>query len=890
MSPPKIPSPLAQDEKAPILEPKPSLSQYLVREESGHRLVTKLSAASLADYAPTEGLGIDVSAYQNSQSGHDVSRTTSPVRQSTSSSPKTTELETMDYEKYYENLYKPKIKLGPRPITVSEKSKRSSYENTRPVSSLPPGLQPRSKPANPSHAPPTQTKLSAMPIGSSSPQISMSTLGFSHSPPPIPDDSAFYPPRPSSRGSSRSLPLSTRTATSTKTSKTAVTPEKLRLMKAMELRKKQMRKSTPPETSTFASTDAHGAVAQKTEGTEKKRLGDNPEPLSSAATNKADSGISMDYEASGGSDLDSDANSARSRPQSGATQRGPTYRDYTNLILDPLSPIPKLNNQESNDCPALGRVPEKVIHPHPQSTILRVNDSAGSSIQATPEMLQTEGFSNSLTIPNGQKTPEIMIAESEQKDPEVQKKRRGLVEPLTIDIMPSPPIPTPNTEQNYLSDEEFYEELQSATFQEAKPVIISRSPASPFFPRRPSARSAQSAQSIMTIASVASLTSIAISKAPTNPVERASSPSKHLSPDAPIELQSRAQSISSARTPDSERGDPMSAATQRKVSSGISKRIAALAEKSTREGSPPGTATSQSLSEKTSFVNMRKASIRDTSDSRPSSTGAESRPTSKLSMWPGPEPVPSRRESAGHKDTISVTARIVRPSPDQNGSSTTPGELHQSPILINHTRSAPKPDYPPMDAVITDSVAPVTSNGSIASSGPVTRPQSASYSVRSDESIATSARKSFSRYRGHESPRKSKGASTASLASDSRESRDDSEKSSSRTTRFFKRISTLGNKRKSVTQAPTSPPVTPPVTSPKADPTPTVAPATLSPLASSRSVPSLIQAMKSSKEEPVTATEDVPPPVVIGDINVQFPDNLVSGAVPGILLFKQDIY
>lgn len=885
MSPPSRSSPLIYDEKAPTLEQKPSLSQFLVREESGQRLVTKLSTSSLADYTPTEGLGIDTSAYQGAQNGHDADQTRSPIQDSTSPSPKTTDLATMDYEKYYEQLYKPKVKLGPRPVTVSEKNKRLSQESSRPVSSLPPGLHSRSKSTKSPHLPP-QTQLPPLPISASPPQISMTTLGFSHSPPPIPDD-GLYSSRPSSRGSSRSLPVSTRTATSTKTSKTAITPEKLRMMKAMELRKKQMRKSSPPlPATTFASlsekiADANQAPAESKERNESLII--ESTESDAAAADKADSGIGMGYEAPARFIMVGDDNLSVSRPQSSNTPRESGQRNHAQLTLvasnmDRLAP--KLLDQESNDSPTLGRAPERLTS-HKQS-IDSHDESTTSSLQVTPEVLQTEGFSAGPIPSNGGKTPEILIPESDQeeleqtglqqKDPALQKKRRGLVEPLTIDIMPSPPIPTPMSEQNYLSDEEFYEELQSATFQEAKPIIMSRSPASPFFPRRPSARSAQSAQSIMTIASGASLMSIPITKTFTNPVERIASPSRHLSPDAPIDPQGRTLSVSSARTVESERGDPMAAATQRKVSSGISKRIAALAEKSAREGSPPGTSTPQALSENSSLVSMRKASIRDIPSSRPTSTNTEPRPTSKLSMWPGPEPVATRRESSSNKDSISVTARIVRPSPDQNEASPVPGELHQSPILINHTRSAPKPDFPAMDTVLTGNAAPVSSK---ASSEPVERPQSASYSIRSDESNATSMRKSFSRYRGHESPRKSKTASTASIASDGKDSREDSEKSSSRTSRFFKRISTLGNKRKSVVA---SPPVTSPVMSPDDEPMPAAAPSTLSPtpLAPSRSIPSLMQAMKSGKSESISPNADVPPPVVIGDINVQFPDNLVS--------------
>ncbi|GAB7347122.1 hypothetical protein MBLNU459_g3246t1 [Dothideomycetes sp. NU459] len=894
MSPPNVPSPLARDERVQSLNQKPSLSQFLVKEESGQRSVTQLNTPPMADYTPSEGLGIDASSLQNDQSGLEDSPIMSPTWEGKSTSPRTPDLEKMDYEKYYEHLYKPKVKLGPRP--VSDKSKRpSTATNPRPVSSLPAGLHARSKPAESPSAPP-QTKLPPLPIGSSPPQISMSALGFSHSPPPIPDESGPYPPRPGSRGSSRSLPISTRTTTSTKTSKTAITPEKLRLMKAMELRKKQMRRSTPPEASTFATmsetnNNTREALAEKIREEQKIHVVESLEEHAGPGSSKADSGIGVGYETPLRPDL-VERDEDPLKPQSSNTTRSSGPRHRTQLTVFPPSiglPIPNLDGQEANDSPTLGRTPQRLASlTIPQAGLPRSlygDESTGSSVQATPEMLQTEGFVKPLGVPDRTVTPEISLPEPHQRDQDLKKRRRGLVEPLTIDISPSPnPVLSP--EQNYLSDEDFYEELQSATFQEAKPIVMSRSPASPFFPRRPSARSAHSAQSVMSAASGASITSIAIARAPSNSVDRVLSPTYRLSPDGPVDHQGRAQSISSNRTPDAERGDPIAGATQRKVSSGISKRIAALAEKSVREGSPPGSASPQSVSEKSSFINMRKASLRDTPDSRPSSVNTDKRLSSKLSMWPGSEAAPTRRESAGNKDSISVTARIVRPSVDQAGSSSTPGELHHSPILINHTRAAPKPDYPPMDALLNDNPAPILSSESIASSEPKERPQSASYSVRSDESNATSARKSFGRYRGHESPRKSKGASTASIASDGKDSREDPEKPSSRTSRFFKRISTLGNnksnKRKSITQIPTPPVVTSPVMSPTATealPPPATkmppAPALVVPSKSASSLSSVMQALRPGKEEAVTSNDDVPPPVVIGDLNVQFPDNLL---------------
>jgi hypothetical protein len=118
---------------------------------------------------------------------------------------------------------KPKIKLGPRPVVTPERPRKS---NTMGTSLLPTGYHAKKQEQ--------QRPKSTGPVNYVQSQMLAGLTTFP-TPPPIPDVPE-YNPRPISRGSVKSMPSQ---------KSTTMTPEKLRLMKAVELRRKQMRKSNP---------------------------------------------------------------------------------------------------------------------------------------------------------------------------------------------------------------------------------------------------------------------------------------------------------------------------------------------------------------------------------------------------------------------------------------------------------------------------------------------------------------------------------------------------------------------------------------------------------------------------------------------------------------------
>lgn len=826
--------------KSPTLSQKSSVSRFLVREESGHQSITQLDTPATSEYIPSEASIKDTASIKSGKSERNLGREISPPIA-------LNENGELDFDKYYAELYKPKVRLGPRPVTISDRSKRTQTASvpahSRPVSTLPAGLH--TKTPSPEVV---QAQFSSPPSA---------TLSLFPRPPPIPDESA-YPPRPSSRGSTRSIPLS---VMSVKTSKSTMTPEKLRLMKAMELRKKQMRKSTPTETTVMSTVLEQVPVVPIVD-----KQSTFPEKHSDLTPEKADSCVQI-----GQSPVDEKTAEHHSFRQQGMDESASDHVQPDEK--QPASEIQQEPRGPSFDGTLIvDQKPEITggLERSPALTSLLGNDANHfTKLPADPSMSQSNdvGTEDHAAIPeDGTNT---MNADAEGRNVALQNKRRGWVEPLTIGVNVTP---NHENEQNFLSDDEFLEELHSATFQEAKPISLQRSPASPFFPpRRPSGRSAQSARSITSAISGASLASIVRRESSERTLSKEDDAAKPESAPAAESSASEVQadtsirpvSSSSAKTFDPEHNDPIAAPRNRQVSLGISKRIQALAEKSAREGSP----SLHSQSDKNSFVNMRKTTLQVPTEAN----SVEKRPTSKFSVWPSPSTAHTTHSNvilkqSANRDSVSVTARIVRQTAPRTEPS--PAEPQQSPLPVNQSRSGQTPEFPPMAPILSSNVVPDTEESAVPE--PLDRSLSPTFSYSSAEGLPTNSRKSFDRSSsagrkksGQDAPKVtlSKHTSTTSIASD------DSQKSASRTSRFFKRISHIGGgKRKSISQSPM-----PSVPEPSAvESAPSTRPATRRESSARSYTTSRNNSMVRKDSVP-----DIPPPIVIGDLNVQFPDTLL---------------
>ncbi|KAK5122106.1 hypothetical protein LTR85_004352 [Meristemomyces frigidus] len=928
-------STLSSPLSSPLASPqKTSISQFLVRDESGQRSITSLgsqqSLTSMTDYAgsdlsdigaervptakplpevqaqpqaaPQQGMETMREPSQPSFSerpGQTTSFTAerlssghserSVERPSTQERPSMSESRKYDDEPYDFSRFepKPKVKLGPRPVAPGEKTKRPTVAS---VSAIPATHRPSPKkpePSRPKSQGPMNSQALAPPV--------------LPRPPPIPD-MPEYNPRPVSRGSIKSLPSH---------KSTMMTPDKIRLMKAVELRKKQLRRSNPQQSFVPPKDDAppvpKDAVAQQPMPRKEMEIMHEPnaevDEEKHVPSKKPDSGIEMGYERPARHSEENPSEETRgvpkepaadpetlaqlqpspslgrqslrldiSRPPSVQQPASSEHAAEPTMSLDMLDDPPRsvfshLQDQSSTDSPTLGR-------PHGG---LGITAAPQLETPRVPTITMADG-SCPLSSDGRQSQPVLTVAEREVESPSIEmtesemldqfpqsprrnnsdlaKRRRGIVEPLHIE-----------PEADFTSDDEFLEELHSATFQDAKPMTV-RSPMVPSFDRRPSAIS------VVSDRSVASVKSINIRRSSSNLLEQFSDSSNRMSPDTLEASSGRSQSISS---PPLERGDS-SQGLRRNVSTGITKRIQALAEVSSRETSPNGTErpfTPESMTQNT--WRERKSAVRSPPRSRTSSFKSIARQSGGMSGYisgtttPGangyqqPEPVWNvQHDPVSNRDSVSVTARIVRSYTGTGAEDTTQadGPLQQSQLVVNHKRasaSTSRSDNPLPPLNVNPNPTPQKSDSapSVLAHSPTRTRGSTEYRTLHSSSHN---RKSFGRYRQQAMspitpspedfppPPSNAVNPRSSFASSSDEPV--APKEGTRTSRFFKRMSNLGggggHKRKASGQISFN-------------------------TASTHDMPTFAQRSNSAN----TDKSDMPPPVVVGELNSQFPDSLL---------------
>ena len=287
---------------------------------------------------------------------------------------------------------------------------------------------------------------------------------------------------------------------------------------------------------------------------------------------------------------------------------------------------------------------------------------------------------------------------------ETKERRRAMLDPLHVSAE--------NSEAEYLSDDSFMEELQSATVHEAMPMSVSKSPITPWFPRKNSDNDNGTGRS------VSSVYAKSFRSSPEQLQRKTSGPwPPHFQSDMPV------------------------VAKKITVSSGISQRIKALAEKSNREASPP--ASSHGLETPSSTLAQRKSSFFATTPTETSPNN--SKPTGRLGTQsflnskpstPEKKPVQVKPIKAtvynvqrAHEqpESVQVTARIVRDDRVTKPTLTmpteaTPLDLHQSPLIIDHQKPTWRARSPSRaHTEPTSPKAPSTSHSREQSLGPSSR-------------------------------------------------------------------------------------------------------------------------------------------------------------------------
>ena len=816
----------------------------------------------------------------------------------------------------------------------------------RPVSTLPAGLRMPQRKALPERP---QTHHTPRP-----PKFDNSRM------PPLPSAkqamSAAVSERPASRaGSTTSVATyATHTPNYAESKSSTATPEKLRLMKALQMRKKQMEKRMSQERAasqpsvnsvdlTLTKTPLHEeAVANEhdisSNGENSQRLPPGEKDVTVASVPEQDtdrittsdevltnaspvqsgedtSQTSAVLQAEGSqppADIDKAVGSSRvqmERPDIGGAPVAiekplevAEKKSLSNVHHDeaeaqpshhgtslPLSPpattvhMPLLQEEAPRPpipphevpLPAMSEDEEYLLQTNTESTDIKAKEPSPEDevVPSNASFAFQSTQADKIPVQDITMTRPSTTESVDAQDLERKAKRRGLVEPIRI---------VPNSElsdEDSLSGDSFIEELQSATVQQAKPISVSRSPVTSVFPNSPNIfanrLSGVAPQLIRTkspppdreLSSDHEVSPQELSppshepqreekhfseaidaRSASNGQEKGTSESpQHLSPTSPNIFR---RSLSISPTPGSSPDLPQGTKSKKTgVSSLISQRIRAL-EKFSTPGSQP---VSSSPTITPSLVSVRQPSF--SPPPGPSSsleTPSNGRLRSKKDApYPTPSPSPhanvnslrpSSKENSSieaRSESVSVTATIVRDASNQipdrplNPSEPATIPLHHSPLQVHHeslsSPKTPKKSSRPKASSVKSSSA----------SNPETRRELLASPLRRESLI--SRRSSSSRKSWDTTLPLSPSSSDGQASTDGTRE----EKKESRSSRLFKRMSLISSaSRRTIAQA---------------------------------LAPSVKEEPIVERHEPATAAASPPPAAVdLGELNIQFPDTLVS--------------
>ena len=830
--------------------------------------------------------------------------------------------------------YRPKVKLGPRPsLEYSGRPNRANSHSqgvSRLVSTLPAGVRMPVRKAVPTRPQSQQNHSHHNHFGNARDPIVTTTTTTISSP---------QANRPSSRsGSIRSVS----TLSYTPESKPAATAlEKQRLMKALQIRQRQMARRIPEETTSLPSANspkrydvpgklvddeaalhvldevspAEGdpdvvhvgmkdlsdvsSVNPQSSPISIPEPSDGPSTQASSITDAEESGLGdtslPDQEHSDPKMLLSsrsmsghkdcvlripDEAEGSNEPSLGEDQALSSVRYENAHILTPHDvPLPESTEDEET---ILGSSPNLVEVPENGQTIL--GSPLGSAEE--PEKASSRNVVTPIITPlsieivnEDASTMEKMTSAAhltKTSSPIDHKaKRRALIDPIQIGLNAD------NSDDNFLSDDSFMEELQSATLEEAKPMSVSRSPITPVFPKSPkSLAESSSSEGKKLLQEPPSLPNEYPSKylishiqsavkgdplaaiepdlpnafrSVSNPLDSISlHTERHLSPKSSDVVTRRSASISP--TPRGRLDVSLPISKKVAVSTGISQRIKAL-EKFT--SSP----TSQTLLTPPAifpaFVNNRKASIGSQPVTSSPTENSTNRNFSFRRKFPYPTPSPSPQVSRlirkpepstpGDHDpstmaqptSISVTAKIIRDVQNQNPdvhidlSEPSIVKLHHSPLVVEHQTS--------ISAVKKSSARPTRSGRNSFVSNASSSPEFKRESLADSRRDSSASRRPVASRKGSDADTLNALSESSFNSQESTEGKE--EKKASKRSRLFKRMSSMSSSsRRSIVNA-------------------------LSPsVKEEESIPENQRPMKSP----------VPPlSVDLGDLNTQFPDTLV---------------
>ena len=777
------------------------------------------------------------------------------------------------------STYKPNVKLGPRPSVDSSGRPHTSGSYSRPteprpVSTLPAGVRM-----------PARTPLSVRP------QSQQTKASFKRgddaklflSPPPVQETPTYSVDRSySSPGNANGI---LRHAYTAESKPPTMTPEKQRLMKALQLRKQRMATqecSASIESQSTVPSSAGGAIYPHSSDAKDK---DNPsishdvvaielrpntgglatdEPIPASIHVPANSlthppgGSStqaLSFIQEQGSDVQKERRDAPEKTEIPSEDSGPVIEGMEGTTASSFEPVgcvktigattdqrllTTTDSDQSHDTlpqevPLPIMTEEEVLSLSPQRVVTKETQEAlhiASKLEPDTSKGESTLQKAGTASPGRDDVDDIRPSTAETVDLRAIERRawrHGLVDPVHIGSSVDD-----SDDLNFLSDDSFMEELKSATLQEAKPISVSKSPITPVFPRRLSDQRTNGISPGF--------------RAVSNPFGDVSAQSRqHLSPELPVRGSLRSVSASPSPEITSQQASALMA-KKVNVSSGISQRIKALEMFTSRENSPVVQSHSSTTSPVGSVSSLRNTSLTTPPhkyDSFKSSGATKHVEVPHFSPSASPKAVISDHKSRSasipiaakngkpRPKSISVTATIVRDA--RNGKPQVPVDpsepaamdLHHSPLVIEHQ---------------TTEAAREQSQGKTSKSD---RPSSIhSSSPESRRDSITSGRSISSRKESRPNvPRSMSDTSSNGLTSPDEQQE---EKTRSKKSRLFKRMSSSF---------------------------------------SSASRRSLVQALSPTvKEEPIfehyePVARVLPNLVDVGDVNVQFPDTLVWNCI-----------
>ncbi|CAK7564091.1 MAG: hypothetical protein SEPTF4163_001974 [Sporothrix epigloea] len=369
-------------------------------------------------------------------------------------------------------------------------------------------------------------------------------------------------------------------------------------------------------------------------------------------------------------------------PSSPKVSAGESGSDRVTTLIEPLPEPSMLAAEETHEDSA----------PHSlEDTAVQLTDSSRPSSSSASDFtadLEEETLTHSVAIPtislpeprDSQSTIELETSESASADVK-RARRRALVDPIHTDLVNSHVSDVTQSDATLSDDEQLMDESHSFTVLEAKSMTVSKSPITPMFPNTsPSKQGAAveggNSRSLRTASSAAQSSLLIPSDVTTSSARSASS--------GTVFLQKIAQQNSANLLP-----------KKPNIGSTISQRIKALEKLS---GNIPGAAAEAPMRTErptSTFFSVRKTSGRDTSRSPSIAERASSLTRNKT-----PSP-PTSRESSPEMPKVIARDRLgpmaSRLSVFENGNpprgrpeSVQPGQLYfkQSPLIIDHHKAS----------------------------------------------------------------------------------------------------------------------------------------------------------------------------------------------------------